>query len=325
MDREGYHHDLVLEVPWPCDPETDAGEKISWGFPSPFGRVSVVSVRDNHAAAVTATGDLYTWGCDPTGQLGSTPGPSFSHGAKTPCRVQVFRDSSERGAAVRDDPLGTDANPVPGQWRGQRIVDVACSSYATAVVTVDGALFTCGRLEGPLEPPGLGEHHPEPRDQCLVEVAALRGARVAGVSAGQDHMLAHSESGRLWRWGRVPGAARQTIAEPQLVKSLGARRVAQTACGMDHFCCVTADGRLFTWGRGSEGQLGHGDLLDRPEPAEVAGLGGRVADVACGNEHTVAVLAGGGVKSFGCGVFGRLGQGDEARKAAPGPVAVAGP
>ena len=37
-----------------------------------------------------------------------------------------------------------------------------------------------------------------------------------------------------------------------------------------------------------------------------------------------APSAGGGVKSFGCGVFGRLGQGDDARKAAPGAVAGAG-
>ncbi len=58
---------------------------------------------------------------------------------------------------------------------------------------------------------------------------------------------------------------------------------------------------LYTWGKNAEGQLGHGDRLDRHcptvvavlllEPSEDAPPRGRVAKVSCGANHTAALVS----------------------------------
>jgi alpha-tubulin suppressor-like RCC1 family protein len=103
----------------------------------------------------------------------------------------------------------------------------------------------------------------------------------------------------------------------------------RTASGMEHFCAVTDEGRLWSWGQGGNGQLGHNDCHSRPMPTEITRMPGkgetyeeaqrwrRVVDVACGNEHTCVLLASGQFCTFGCGIFGRLGSGDETNRLTP--------
>ena len=48
-----------------------------------------------------------------------------------------------------------------------------------------------------------------------------------------------------------------------LVTMLGKQRVYQVACGWRHTVATTMRGNVYSWGRGTSGQLGHGDALDR--------------------------------------------------------------
>jgi alpha-tubulin suppressor-like RCC1 family protein len=60
------------------------------------------------------------------------------------------------------------------------------------------------------------------------------------------------------------------------------------------------------------GQLGVGDLEDRNAPTLVTTLAGnQVTLLACGWRHTLAVTATGQVYTWGRGVNGQLGHGDE--------------
>jgi tetratricopeptide (TPR) repeat protein len=59
-------------------------------------------------------------------------------------------------------------------------------------------------------------------------------------------------------------------------------------------------GSVYTWGVGSYGQLGLNDLKDKALPTLVDSLRGRyVIDSACGATHTVVVLSGGEVMTWG--------------------------
>ena len=89
------------------------------------------------------------------------------------------------------------------------------------------------------------------------------------------------------------------------------------ACGYAHSAFVDAAGRLLTCGSageddGVEHQLGQGvDVAEAAVPALVLGLDGvRVASVAAGHNHTLALSADGAVYSFGDGRGGALGHGD---------------
>ena len=75
-------------------------------------------------------------------------------------------------------------------------------------------------------------------------------------------------------------------------------------CRDDH---LPASGCLFTWGRGSNGQLGLGDRVDRRIPTLVATLS-CVNMIACGSLHTLAATDA-GLYSWGHGGEGRLGHG----------------
>lgn len=41
------------------------------------------------------------------------------------------------------------------------------------------------------------------------------------------------------------------------------QKVVQISCGWRHTLAVTDKDNVFSWGRGTSGQLGHGDSIDR--------------------------------------------------------------
>ncbi|MCH98438.1 ultraviolet-B receptor UVR8-like, partial [Trifolium medium] len=51
-----------------------------------------------------------------------------------------------------------------------------------------------------------------------------------------------------------------------LVNFPRAQKVVQISCGWRHTIAVTDRANVYSWGRGANGQLGHGDNLDRNVP-----------------------------------------------------------
>eukprot|EP00943_MAST-04B_sp_MAST-4B-sp1_P004174 g4174.t1 len=100
-------------------------------------------------------------------------------------------------------------------------------------------------------------------------------------------------------------------AEPQKCAGIDGN-IEMIAAGGMFSCAVTEDGVLYTWGCNSEGQLGHGDCVDRMTPTKVQLLESEpVFDVACGDEF-MCVMAGnnGNIYTWGSNSCGQLGHGD---------------
>ena len=79
-------------------------------------------------------------------------------------------------------------------------------------------------------------------------------------------------------------------------------------------------GHVFTWGSGFNGQLGHSDRENQlaPRQVEAGWFGGeKVVFVAAGEDHTVAVTAGGRLYTWGYGWSGQLGHGDTGERLVP--------
>jgi alpha-tubulin suppressor-like RCC1 family protein len=89
-------------------------------------------------------------------------------------------------------------------------------------------------------------------------------------------------------------------------------RIRRVACGWWHSALITDTGALWTWGCGQQSQLGHGDSINRSQPALVSldhlladasaeqqSAGLAVADVSLGWTHSLALLADGRVIVFG--------------------------
>ena len=80
-------------------------------------------------------------------------------------------------------------------------------------------------------------------------------------------------------------------------------------------------GSAWSWGNGGSGKLGHGDRQQQLLPKKVEALAGRrVVVVSAGGPHSIAITADGAVWSWGYGVSGQLGHGDEQNQLLPKKV-----
>ena len=88
--------------------------------------------------------------------------------------------------------------------------------------------------------------------------------------------------------------------------------VVAASAGTHHSLAITADGSVWSWGSGGFGKLGHGDEQNQLLPKKVEALPDRrVVAVSAGEYHSLALTADGAVWSWGDGLRGKLGHGDQ--------------
>jgi len=111
---------------------------------------------------------------------------------------------------------------------------------------------------------------------------------------------------------------------PTIVEGLGSGVVSISA-GDAHSCAVTDSGSVACWGQNTNGKLGDGTTTQRTFPVPVRestldALTGVLA-VSAGSSHTCATMVSGGVKCWGLGNRGQLGNGTTASSSFPVDVA----
>ena len=138
------------------------------------------------------------------------------------------------------------------------------------------------------------------------------------------HAVGKNDSGQLGRGHNNNDDPDNRITRP--VTGLGQVRVTLIAAGFKHCAAVTEGGQLLMWGGNASGQCGFaGDDVLVPARCTAGAFVDadlRVAFVACGLDHTVAVTTGGGVIVFGCNDAGQLGTGNDHDQ--PTPVLLTG-
>ena len=167
---------------------------------------------------------------------------------------------------------------------------------------------------------------------CLVGASLALGASVSraanvpltdvsGISAGEWHGCAITDTGGLRCWGFNNAGqlgdgttTTRSIAVP--VIGLGGT-VVDMASGGGHNCVLTDAGGVQCWGYNVRGQLGDGSRTIRRTAVDVVGLSSGVEAVVTGYHHSCALLDTGGMKCWGRNRYGQLGDGTTTDRTTP--------
>lgn len=164
--------------------------------------------------------------------------------------------------------------------------------------------------------------------------------KCVAVASGRWHNLALAENGELHAWGAAD-AGRCGFSDttamprdednwpyqpvPRLVMggALDGKKIIAVACGENHSLVVTSLGELLAWGSLHMGRCGFAEIIGlptddenhpyQPTPRKVVGGGldgKRVAHVACGTFHSLAVTEVGELFTWGSACAGRCGFGN---------------
>lgn len=282
----------------------------------PKESIREISIGFNHAALISNSNKLYTFGDGYFGQLGlgstvkSSEVPIFisDQFARVACgdqftlAIDVTGDAYSFGVG-RAGSLGQgNYKKVDEITRVEffvenkiKLQDVACGKDFSLFLTTDGKLYSCGANDyGQL---GTGVSDRKRNTPKLI--STLANETIVKISTGEYHSAVLSKNGKVYTFGlgndgQCGHDSRSSIYQPTLVKDLN-EKVISLNCGGGHTAAITASNKLFVWGRGRNGQLGSGDNVEsvaanRNTPHFVEALKSEsIAEVACGADHTIVL------------------------------------
>jgi alpha-tubulin suppressor-like RCC1 family protein/Tol biopolymer transport system component len=297
----------------------------------PLGELQQLSAGFYHACAVDRAGALYCWGRNQAGELGDGTRAQRDAAVRVAAGGEAYQQVSAgtelscgltRAGAVRcwgfagsglGDGVSTQSNtPVAVDLGGATAAAVAASHQSACALLGNGTVRCWGANgSGQL---GNGDTLAQP---LPVSVQGISTATAIAVGAGFDSSDPHAcallgdggvrcwggnASGQLGNGSLLPSStpvAVQGLPGPAQAISLGIR-----------VSCALVSTEVYCWGSNGDAQLG----LTANSPARsttavrVDGLGGAVAALDAGAVHLCARRSDGGVRCWGNGFQGELGN-----------------
>jgi len=246
----------------------------------------------SYTVALTASGDVYSWGTDHCGNLG-------------------------RG--ITDHSEGPQSYPDPARVRlPAPATDVFAGSVTAFAILADGAVYGWGTNTH-------GELGDGTTTDRATPVRVLLDRPVTQIAAGVHVTMAITQSGLLYTWGSNEyGTVGDGSTKDRLIPALlDVGELVQKAAAVGRHCLVlTRSGRVLAWGRNNDRQVGELDTpSDTPVPVP---LPGRATDIAAGLGCSLALIEGGEVLAWGSNIYGVLGNGKSEGSSSPVTVLLPG-
>jgi alpha-tubulin suppressor-like RCC1 family protein len=262
----------------------------------PGAQGKLLAVGSEFSLAVTSTNQLFAWGLNSNGQIGTAINAQTINPNPTPMRVSLPEASG------------------PPSFVG------AGENYSLALTTT-GQLYSFGDNDfGENGQMGDTSSHPIP---TLVTLPGANG-RIVQVAAGTNSSIALTATGQVFGWGDnfdgalgfPTGNMTMDVANSpgQLSFPGEIGPVTDIAEGFDYGLAITASGQIFTWGDNERGQLGFpADTNPPPNPhptpfaTQLPPGSGQPVEAVAGDSFSLVVTSTGQLFSFGDNDEGELG------------------
>ena len=304
--------------------------------PSPASAVSgAVHVTGglNHSVALTIGGQVYTWGDNYFGQLGTgtattislplpitalsgitaiAAGDNHSIALKSDGTVLTWGDNAfgqlgNGGASFSASPVKVNKyiDPVSSSiisWppAGMTVKAIAAGGYRTVAALTDGSVWYWGVM-------GNGNMQPIPYP---TRINGFTGINT--VACGFYHIMGLKSDATVWAWGTNDygelgaGTIGTTVTTPVQIASLTG--ITAIAAAGWHNLALRSDGTVASWGSNFSGERGNGTFTGTLAPTSVIGLSGITA-LAAGTNHSLALAGNGAIFAWGSDQYGQLGTG----------------
>jgi alpha-tubulin suppressor-like RCC1 family protein len=288
--------------------------------------IVAVSTGSSHSCALTSIGAVLCWGANSAGQLGdgtttdqATPvevvgmvagAVALAGGAEHTCALMVSgaawcwgrNDEGQLGNGTTVSGTAVQVTALPGMVR-----DIAAGASHSCALTLTGGVF-CWGGNGHGQ---LGDNTAASRSTPVPMLDATRGIQAFG--AGAHHTCVLTDAGAVKCVGDNAsgelGDGTQTTRS-RLVQVTGlTSAVKALAVGGSHGCAVLASGAVQCWGRNQDGELGDGTAAASSVPVTVSGLAEDAGMPALGGAHACVATAADGIRCWGRGTEGQLGDG----------------
>jgi alpha-tubulin suppressor-like RCC1 family protein len=282
--------------------------------------IRAISAGVRHSCALTRGGGVKCWGANYGGALGDgtaerRPTPvdvvglgssvaAIAAGYDASCALTTAGGvkcwGSNFAGQVGDGTTTDRLTPVDVIGLSSGVSAIASGIHTCALLSAGGVRCWGGYSSGPVTLPGSAD---------VTAIAA--GGPTCGLTS----------DGRVKCWSNGYGA--MPVDVPGLSSG-----VATIASDTGHACALMTGGGVKCWGLNDHGQLGDGTKNDRPTPVGVSGLSTGVRGIGTGAFHSCAVMKSGGIKCWGGGSAGALGDGTQHTRLTPvkvfgfGPTAV---
>lgn len=281
-------------------------------------KIKDVACGDAHTLALSFDGLVFSWGGAGCGQLGHNNISTMPRDADA-CPYQ----------------------PCPkliDSLKNNYIIHIACGKAHSMAIDNLHSLFTwgagaCGQL-------GVEDIHTLPVDDdgypfqpVPKALKIMKGKEIIIGACGDVHSVILTKKGELFSFGggsfgqlglgsisKMPldSDSYPFMPTPTKIESLSNITITKISCGDSHTMAIDSDGKLYAWGAAACGQLGIDNLSGLPKDGEgnpyepdpkLVGFfeNIKVESVACGESHTLVLVEGGTLYSFGNSTCGQLG------------------